>query len=72
MKTKADDLAYPIHDHHGGVHSGLTKREHFAGLAMQGMLGNTEVTRPNEIVIAEVACLIADELIEQINGDSDE
>ena len=25
MKTKADDLAYPIHDHHGRVHSGLTK-----------------------------------------------
>lgn len=47
--------------------SGLTKREHFAGLAMQGMLSNTEITNPNKIILAEMACAIADELLAELD-----
>jgi hypothetical protein len=43
MKNK-DKPVYPIHwtDHEGNarIDSGLTKREYFAGLAMQGILQN--------------------------------
>ena len=48
---------------------GLTKREYFAAVAMQGMLannaeGNTEWTYE---VIAQHCCKAADALIEQLN-----
>ena len=40
--TKADDSAFPIH---GYDLPGLTKREWFAGLAMQGIMANSEQWR---------------------------
>lgn len=36
---KKDEAAFPI----VGEEFGLTKREYFAGLAMQGMLANSEI-----------------------------
>ena len=45
---------------------GLTKREHFAGLAMQGMISSTLNNSPK--FIAEVAVKIADELLKQLDN----
>ncbi|MBL4798309.1 MAG: hypothetical protein JKY50_12910 [Oleispira sp.] len=42
-----DTLARPIFDRNGKARygtSGLTKREHFAGLAMQGLLSNANLS----------------------------
>ena len=54
-------------------YSGLTKREHYAGLAMQGLLANcnggmtsggSRTFSPNEI--SKLAVLHADELLKQL------
>lgn len=52
----------------GGIDNpqeGLTKREYFAAMAMQGLLANGEIL-PSQI--AECAVLHADVLIEQLNA----
>ena len=56
-------------------YSGLTKREHYAGLAMQGLLANSyggmtsggsRTFSPNEI--SKLAVLHADELLKQLEN----
>lgn len=37
----------------GDAYSGITKREYFAGLAMQGMLANPETYGDREIMMQE-------------------
>lgn len=58
--------AYPVHGIHENLEHGLTKLEHFAGLAMQGLLAN-----PNIILspqkIADIALQYAEELLNQLN-----
>jgi hypothetical protein len=49
--------------------NGLTKREYFAALAMQGLLSNKSITTPdmdNAKIIIEVSIGLADELIKQL------
>ena len=48
---------------------GLTKREYFAAMAMQGILANNEEgnTQWNYAVIGKHSVLAADALIEQLN-----
>ena len=48
---------------------GLTKREYFAGLAMQGMLANSypETMGFNEEQIAKIAINYTDELLKQLD-----
>ena len=48
---------------------GLTKREYFAGLAMQGMLANKDASDFTSFTTAEVAIRYADELLEQLGND---
>lgn len=54
-------------------YSGLTKREYFAGLAMQGLLSNPNIERPigdNEkehLNFAEVCLKYADALIKELD-----
>jgi hypothetical protein len=45
MSGNGDAPAIPVMDEtpEHGQHYGLSKREHFAGLAMQGLLGNQRV-----------------------------
>ena len=45
---------------------GLTKREYFAGLAMQGMLANQDARTFTSFTTAEVAIRYADELLNQL------
>jgi hypothetical protein len=58
-------------DYSQGHFEGLTKREYFAGLAMQGMLSNSALVRElnttNEIAsICNASLLCADELLKQL------
>ena len=48
---------------------GLTKREYFAALAMQGMLANSAEgnTEWDYNTIAKHSCIAADALVEQLN-----
>ena len=84
--NNADKPINPIFNNHGGItHEsrikdssliGLTKREYFAGLAMQGLLANcnggmtsggNHIFSPNGI--SELAVLHADELLKQLEDD---
>lgn len=58
--------AYPDHTKQqtGHVALGLTKRELFAAMAMQGMLGNAELK--TDVVISRMAVQIADELLKAL------
>lgn len=60
---------YPITIEDNGnttvTYSGLTKREHFAGLAMQGLLAKEGVWSSDEI-LAQRSIEIADELLKQL------
>ena len=52
---------------------GLTKREYFAGLAMQAMISNPNIIRPKEIdedfiCFSERAIRYADELLKQLEN----
>lgn len=85
MKTKPNDVAYPSHegisektpgmriDMTGG---GLTKREYFAGLAMQGSICANDHSHPNWMTKenaaehAKSAVMLADALIEELNKGS--
>lgn len=75
MTTEPNDLAYPAMDlnSYAGVermelrHNGLTKREYFAGLAMQGILSGRSYYVLNDRTKAEYAIIMADLLIEELN-----
>jgi hypothetical protein len=49
-----------------GILSGLTKREHFAGLAMQGLLNEKIETRSFDNLV-QFSVIIADRLIRELN-----
>jgi hypothetical protein len=61
--SRANDPVHP-----GMVHTGLTIREHFAAMAMQGLLaGNPITTSPDwERAVTMLAITHADALIEQL------
>ena len=71
MKNR-DMPAMPIFNDSGSVvnnRSGLTKREHFAGLAMQGLL--LKMGDYSEGTISKLAILQADALLEALEADND-
>jgi hypothetical protein len=47
MRKNADMKAYPSKDLSMADEMGLTKREYFAGLAMQGLISNPDVIKPS-------------------------
>lgn len=68
MSTTADGPAFPSEtDTH--YYLGLTKRELFAAMAMQGVLSNGSCVDENAYtnIITKDAVRIADALIEQLN-----
>lgn len=64
-RTCPDSPAFPysIDDE-----SGLSKREYFAALAMQGLLASFKPLPSN---VEELAVLAADQLIEALNGNEE-
>ena len=46
---------------------GLTKREYFAAMAMQGLLANPDLTKTDDVIIAMTSIDAADALIKALN-----
>lgn len=77
MKTNPNEAAYPqielAHNHIEGPHKivgGLTKREYFAAMALQGLLaypGEGEFKK-----FTELSVMCADLLIEELNKKKEE
>lgn len=79
MKTEPNDLVhaygYANEQSHFDSQGGLTKREHFAAMAMQGLLSNPEWMQIYEgqkyifasEIVAQTSLNMADALIEQLN-----
>jgi len=63
--TNGNDCAYPA-DSNTQTEGGLTKREHFAAMAMQGIVSHCYKDHPDQR-IAESAVMMADALIEVLN-----
>lgn len=71
-KTNGNDLVHSFSHSNGstGNYNGLTKREHFAGLAMQALISNAptgELHNPKEGT--RLAIQWADDLIHQLNSE---
>lgn len=67
-KTAGDDMAFPSDNYHSSLAVlGLTKRELFAAMAMQGMTASCEPCDQNESKIAQWAVNKADALIAALN-----
>lgn len=66
MKSNPDQTVYP--KTHGQT-GGLTKRELFAAMAMQGMVNNSKVCINEQVAgnYAMQAVTAADQLIEELN-----
>lgn len=60
-KTLADDRV------HQGMLGGLTKREYFSALILQGILSNSNLNSPPTTEHTEGAVIIADALIKALN-----
>ena len=69
MKTKPDDPVVVTQQNANNPLYGLTKREYFAAMAMQGMLSNTGIN--TESHVAHYAVEFADALIERLNMDAE-
>lgn len=69
---------YPLQNGYGGIlQTGLTKREYFAGLAMQGILANPSVGKiidgerfVDKIAVSQSSVIIADELLKQLENET--
>ena len=66
MKTEGSDAMFPI----GNVAKGLTKRELFAAMAMQGIASHGTAPGITDADVAEVACGLADALIAELNKET--
>lgn len=68
MKTEPNESMHPIADNVLICDKGLTKREYFAAMAMQGILADKKLYHSDDM---ESACAdavkMADQLIEQLN-----
>lgn len=62
--TRANEPAFP-HRNHLGVHAGMTLREYYAGLAMQGLLACPD-TPDSYILAGRAAVVMADALLAAI------
>jgi hypothetical protein len=74
VKTDGNDLVYPFQDMSGLIQPsyGITKREYFAALALQGVMANPHniPEKSDDHVhkrVARAAILLADSLIEELN-----
>jgi len=64
--NNAEKPAMPVTDSNGVGDSGLTKREYFAGLAMQGLLANSNLADVEASHMAIWATMQADALLKEL------
>lgn len=68
IKTNADDFAQPTAFPEATIaQCGLTKREHFAAMAMQGFMSSKFCPHADADYITEYAVKCADSLIQELN-----
>lgn len=71
MITRPESAAFPYLDGEGGqleiAEVGLTKRELFAAMALQGMLANPATDGSFNSSVADDAVAFADHLIKELN-----
>ena len=79
MKSEPNENINPTGDHRDcEPRGGLTKREYFAAMAMQGLLANAriaenmgkyedQISQAKQVVIAKMAITNADALINELN-----
>lgn len=64
-------VGWEVSDLQNGMHVGLTKREYFAAMAMQGLVGtlnpNDELTENLTDVISKESVLMADALLKRLS-----
>lgn len=66
--TDPNSPAYPIpREFRHDTYDGLTKREHFAAMAMQGLLANPELSQQSYDTTAACAIKQADALLAALN-----
>ena len=70
-ETNGNEFAYPIFDDAGLCHdneTGLTKREYFASMAMQGIAANPNLKKDGSPEwVSEWSVKYADELVKALN-----
>ncbi len=67
MSALANQPAFPISEHDSLVHCGMTLRQYYAGLAMQGILSNVDGDPFVKIdPIVDSAVIFADALIRRL------
>lgn len=66
MENKEKPIS-PITNEVPEGYEGLTKREYFAGLAMQGILSKQEFNFSLSSTLADISVEIADALLERLN-----
>jgi len=68
----SNKLAFPIleTDITSPIDLGLTKREYFAGLAMQGLCSNSEWAEITKETIAKEAVKLSDRLLKELEAKS--
>lgn len=62
--TYQNDTAFPADTH---VHPGLTKREYFAAMALQGLCANAMFAEGKPSTLSATAVNVADALIKALN-----
>lgn len=67
METKANEPINVIEYNNNYISTGLTKREYFAAMALQGALANKSAHERTIEMITESAVKLADALIEELN-----
>ena len=69
MSTQPNDAAHPIADNVLTWDKGITKREYFAAMAMQGILANpnNRFHADSDALAAEWSVKMADKLISKLN-----
>lgn len=66
-KTSANDSSFPVIAENYIIDGGLTKREYFAAIALQGALANKFAHERTIEMITESAVKLANALIEELN-----
>lgn len=64
--TKGSHIAFPCSERHSET---LTKREHFASIALQGLLTKYSLNKPeDQQLVCQMAVELADSLIVELNA----
>lgn len=64
--SNRNERAFPQHPESRGVYMGLTKREYFAAMAVQGLMASPHVDGATYEEITEAAVNVADALLKEL------